>query len=396
MRTMIMLTLALALAGVLALFPHVADQTLKIEAFGWMFETRQGPFILLLLLLLGLSWMLRRIISAILAGPGQVWQVLRSGGRKRREARLRDGLTQLIDMRGDLGARAFRKTRGIVPVWGNALLRNLATPAGDHALPARDADALLTAMNARIVTDPAATPKPDLATRKTHLEAWLNVHPGAPLALQRRIDLAEEEEDWAALTRLLEEVWKRGGRSAASIRPRLAAAYMALAETQGDHALEYLRKAHRLTPEDGNILLALGKILIEHGDVQACRKLWSAHLETHDDDTIAIALYEILRTDALKTYRKLEKVNDAKMSPARAWLRAQLAHDADLGGLATEHMQELIKTHPSPLAWKTFGDWHAEAADWVQAARCYQKALEFDGMGSAAMPSEVDKPRIVN
>jgi len=78
---MIMLTLALALAGVLALFPNVADQVLKIEAFGWIFETRQGPFILLLLLLLGLIWMLRRIISAILAGPGQVWQVLRSGGR---------------------------------------------------------------------------------------------------------------------------------------------------------------------------------------------------------------------------------------------------------------------------------------------------------------------------
>jgi len=391
MRIAIMLTLALALAGVLALFPHVADQNLKIEAFGWVFETRQGPFILLLLLLLGTFWMLRRVIAAILAGPGQVWQVLRSGGRKRREARLREGLIQLIDMRGDMGARAFRKTRGIVPGWGNALLRALAVPAAEHPMPSADDDALLTALHARIVTDPAASPKPDLATRKTHLEAWLNVHPGAPLALHRKIDIAEEEKDWAGLTHLLEDLWKKGGRSAASIRPRLASAYLALAETQPDHALEYLRKAHRLMPEDGDVLLGLGKALNEQGDVQSCRKLWSTHLETHDDEAIAIALHEILRTDALKAYRKLEKVSDTKMPPARSWLRAQLAHDADLEGLAMEHMQELIKTHPGALAWKTFGNWHAETSDWVQAARCYQKALEFDGNSS-----KVDKPEDVN
>jgi len=391
MRIAIMLTLALALAGVLALFPNVADQALKIEAFGWIFETRQGPFILLLLLLLGLIWMLRRIIAAILAGPGQVWQVLRSGGRKRREARLRDGLMQLIDLRNDLGTKAFRKTRGIVPGWSNALLRTFATPATEQTMPSSDEDPLLTALKARIVTDPAATPKPDLATRKTHLEAWLNVHPGAPLALQRKIDMAEEEENWAVLTHLLEDMWKKGGRSAASIRPRLTSAYMALAKTQPDHALEYLRKAHRLMPEDGNTLLALGKILIEQGDIQSCHKLWSSYLETHDNETVAIALYELLRTDALKAYRKLEKVDDAKMPPARAWLRAQLAHDADLGGLAMDHMQELIKAHPGPLAWKTFGDWHAETADWTQAARCYQKALEFDSNAS-----EVDKPENVN
>ncbi len=378
MRIVIMLTLALALAGVLALFPHVADQPLKIEAFGWLFESQQGPFILLLLLLLGLFWMLRRILTAILAGPGQVWQVLRSGGRKRREAHLRDGLAELIDMRGDLGAKAFRKTRGIVPAWGRALLRVFTTSVDNHAMPSTDDDALLTALRSRMVTDPTARPKPDIAVRKVHLEAWLNVHPGAPLALERKIGMAEEEEDWATLARLLENVWKKGGRSAASIRPRLAAAYIALATAQPDHALEYLRKAHRLMPEEGGVLLALGKTLIEQGDVQASRKLWSTYLETYDDEAVALALYELLRTDALRAYRKLEKASDAKMPPARAWLRAQLAHDADLGGLAIDHLQELIKSHPGPLAWKTFGDWHAEKADWVQAAHCYQKALGRD------------------
>jgi len=388
MRIVIMLTLALALAGVLALFPHVADQPLRIEAFGWLFESRQGPFILLLLLLLGLFWMLRRILAAILAGPGQIWQVLRSGGRKRREARLRDGLAELIDMRGDLGAKAFRKTRGIVPAWGRGLLRALTMPAANHALPATDDDALLTALRARMVTDPSASPKPDMATRKAHLEAWLRVHPGAPLALKRKVDMAEEEEDWAVLTLLLEDMWKKGGRSAASIRPRLALAYVALGKAQPDHALEHLRKAHRLMPEDGDVLLTLGNALIERGEAQACRKLWSAHLETHDDENVAVALHELLRTDALKAYRKLEKVNHTKMPPARAWLRAQLAHDADLGGLAMEHMQELIQSHPGPLAWKTFGDWYAEKADWVQAARCYRKTLEQGNSVSGVDNSE--------
>jgi len=378
MRIVIMLTLALTLAGVLALFPHVADQPLKIEAFGWLFESQQGPFILLLLLLLGLFWMLRRILTAVFAGPGQVWQVLRSGGRKRREAHLRDGLAELIDMRGDLGAKSFRKTRGIAPAWGRVLLRALATPTANHTMPSTDNDALLTALRSRMVTDPTASPKPDMITRKAHLEAWLKVHPGAPLALERKIDMAEEEEDWAISARLLENVWKKGGRSAVSIRPRLAAAYIALATAQPDHALEYLRKAYRLMPEEGGVLLALGKALIEQGDIQASRKLWSTYLETYDDETVALALHELLRTDALRAYRKLEKSSDAKMPPARAWLRAQLAHDADLGGLATGHLQELIKSHPGPLVWKTFGDWHAEKADWVQAARCYQQALGRD------------------
>lgn len=395
MRIVIMLTLALALAGVLALFPQVSDQPIKIEAFGWIFETRQGPFILLLLLLLGIFWMLRRILTAFFAGPGQVWQLLRSGGRNRREAHLREGLSQLIDRRGDSGARAFRKVSGIIPDWGNALLQTLVTPVLDYAMPSADDDALLVALKARIITDPSASPKADLAMRKAYLEAWLNVHPGALLAMQRKINIAEEEKDWATLTRLLEVMWKKGGRSAANIRPRLAAAYITLAETQSDHqsdhALQHLRKAHQLTPEDENVLLIFGKALIEQGDGQACRKLWSVYLETHDAASVAIALHEILCTDALKAYRKLEKVNDKKMTPARAWLRAQLAHDASLDGLAMDHIQKLIKAHPGLLVWKTFGDWHAEKADWIQAARCYQKAFEFDGDSS-----KVDNPENMN
>ena len=290
---------------------------------------------------------------------------------------------------GDIGAKAFHKTRGIIPLWGRALLQALTTPATNHAAPSTGDDTLLTALGARMVTDPSASPKPDMVMRKAHLDAWLDVRPGAPLALERKIGMAEEEKDWAVLARLLEDLWKNGGRSAVSIRPRLASAYMALAEEQPDHALEYLRKTHRLMPEDGDVLLSLGRTLIEQGDVQTCRKLWSAHLETHDDEAIAITLYELLHADALKAYRKLEKANNTEMPPAWAWLRAKLAHDADLDGLAMDHLQDLIKSHPGPLVWKTFGDWHAEKTNWAQAARCYRNAIERDDHTPEVGQSEV-------
>ncbi|HKJ82527.1 MAG TPA: hypothetical protein VJ961_00735 [Mariprofundaceae bacterium] len=375
MRIVIMLLLALAVAILLALFPHVADQPLRLEAFGWIFESRQGPFIIALLLLLGLFWLLRRIVVAIMAGPGHAWQALRMGGRKRQESHLRDGLAQLIDMRGDLGARHFRKVRNIIPSWAVSLLRRSPAPAADQPLPGEDDDALQIALAARITTDPHANPKPDLSTRKMHLEAWLRTSPEAPLAMQRMLEIAEEEGDWERAARLLEELWNKGGRSAATIRPRLAEAYLALAKQKPESALDHLRKAHRLAPESTGVLLALGRA---QGDEEACRKLWSAHLEQHDDAQIAEALYELLKRDALKAYRKMEKLKIGKMTPAQAWLRAQLAHDANLTGLAMDHMQELVKHHPGRLAWKALGDWHARESDWVQAAHCYQKALQVE------------------
>lgn len=375
MRILIMLLLALSVAILLALFPDVANQVLRIEAFGWVFETRQGPFIIALLLLLGAFWVLRRIVIAILAGPGHAWQALRLGGRKRQESHLKDGLSQLIDMRGDFGARHFKKVRSIIPSWAVTLLRSIHLPATEQPLPAADTDSMQVALAARIATDPHSGHRPDLATRKAHLEAWLKAHPEAPLAMERMLGIAEEEGDWATTARLLEELWNKGGRSASSVRPKLARVYLALAEQKPDTALDYLRKALRLMPESSEVLLALGHAHLKQDDEDACRKLWSAHLEKHDDEAVAEALHELLRKDALKAYRKMEKLRTEKMTPAQAWLRAQLAHDANLKGLAMDHMQELVKHYPGQLAWKTFGDWHAQASEWVQAARCYQKAL---------------------
>ncbi len=375
MRTFIVLVLALALAALFAIFPDIAEHTMSIHAFGWVFEGKQGPFILLLLLALGVFWLLRRILLAILAGPGQLWHVLRSGSKKRKESHLRDGLAEWIDMRGDRGWKPFRKARGFLPTWADDLLAVLPQSPADLPRPNENDDALHIALCARIATNPNNRPKPDVAVRKAHLTAWLNVHPGAPLALQRQVDLLEDEEDWQGLVEKLESIWNRGGSSATHTAPRLASAYMHLAATDSEHALEYLRKAHRLQAESHTIVLTLGRALIDADDAPACRKLWMLHLEHQNNAQVAVELAELLHDDALKTYRKLEKKSSEKITPALALLRAGLAHAAGLSGLAREHMDKLLDKYPSPQAWQMLGTWQAENGEWQAAAESYRQAL---------------------
>jgi len=378
MRTAFMLFLALTLTIALTLFPDIANQTLRIEAFGWLFETRQGAFVVALLLILAVIWFIRRLVAALLAGPGQLWRTMRVGGRKRREARLREALADWLDMRGEVGTKIIRKARGVLPDWALKMLATMMTPAHEQQVSGKEKDPLNIALAARIATDPDARPRPDLTVRKAHLEAWLQVHPDAPLALLRMADVAEEEEDWEMLVRLLEDLWKRGSCSAASIKPRLARAYLALAGAKPEEALQNLRKAYRLAPEDSDVQLALGNSQIAQGDTQAARKLWLSYLEEHSDERIAQALLELLKDDPMRFYRKLDAKGTNALNPAQQWLRAELAHAAELEGLAVEHMQTLLEQHPGRLAWKSFGDWHAAAGDFGEAAHCYQQALKMD------------------
>ncbi|MDQ7011996.1 MAG: hypothetical protein Q9M29_09255, partial [Mariprofundaceae bacterium] len=377
MRTFIVLVLALALAALFALFPDIAERTMSIYAFGWVFEGKQGPFILLLLLALSVFWLLRRILLAILAGPGQLWHVLRSGSKQRKESHLRDGLAEWLDMRGEQGWKSFRKARGFLPAWGDDLLAVLPQSLGDLPLPKDNDDALHIALCARIATDPNARPKQDIGVRKAHLVAWLNAHPGAPLALERQVDLLEEEGSWQELVDRLENIWNHGGSSAARTAPRLASAYKHLAATDTDanQALQRLRKAHRLQADNHAITLALGRALIDTDDTAACRKLWMLHLEHQNDAQVAVELVGLLHDDALKTYRKLEKKNAEKITPALALLRAGLAHAAGLSGLAREHMDKLLDKHPSPQAWQMLAKWQAENDEWQAAAESYRQAL---------------------
>ncbi len=390
MRVFIILILALSLAALFALFPDVAERMMRISAFGWVFESKQGPFILILLLALGIFWLLRRILLALLAGPGQLWHVLRTGSKKRKETHLRDGLAEWLDMRGERGWKYFRKARGFLPEWGDGLLGFLPQSPADIPLPSEGDDALHVALGARLVTDPHAMPKADFSVRKAHLEAWLRVHPDAPLAMQRQVDLLEEAGDWDGLVAALERIWHRGGSSAARTAPRLAVAYSHLAASDTERSLEYMRKAHRLQPESPTLTLALGRTLLATDDVSGCRKLWLAHLERderqaahqacNDDQMnaqIAVELSVLLRDDALKFYRKFERRSDTKMTPALALLRASLAHAAELSGLAHENMQKLLDSNPSSQAWQMLGDWQAETGDWQAAAESYRQACIY-------------------
>lgn len=380
MRLIIVLILTLAMTALIALFPEIAEREMRIEAFGWLLETRQGAFIVLLLLGLGLIWALQRLLAAAFSGPEHLWHIFRAGGRKRREAQLRDSISKLIDMRQEITARDIKKAHGIIPEWGLSLLQILATPAIKQEPPAAGQGDLQTALTARIITDPHARPKPDITTCKAHLEAWLKASPDAPLAIARLPDVAEAEADWPALVQLLENAWQKGGNAAASIKPRLARAYLEMARQHTDKnpedAIASLRKAYRLLPDSTEVLLTLGNAYLAKNDERAAGNLWGVYLETHDDACIAETLFDVLKKDPMRAYRKLEK--EEELNPSRLWLRVQLAHAAKLTGLAQDHMDILLEKHPSSMAWRTRGDWYAEENDWQQACHCYQQALKLD------------------
>jgi len=380
MRLIILLIFALLLTIALVVFPNIADQALRLEAFGWVFETRQGAFIAALLGLLFVIWLIRTLIGALFAGPGHLWRSLRIGSRKRREQNLRDALAQWLDARGDMGVKTLKRSRGVLPDWTLAMLRMLMTPAKDQPLPTNEQDALLTALSARIVTGPTAQPKPDLATRKTHLKAWLGVRPGSPLAMSRLADLAEEEEDWPKLVELLEGIWKRGDRSSHSVKPRLVQAYLAMSDLEPESAMQYLRKAHRLLPDNREVLMAYGQALTANGDTSAAIRLWQTHLEAEGDLALAQALLSQLQSDPLRAYRKLEGKADTELNETQRWLRAELAHAAKLDGLAFEQMQSLAddseEKEIKAAAWQSLGNWYLDTREHGQAAMCYRHALE--------------------
>jgi tetratricopeptide (TPR) repeat protein len=376
MRLILLLLFAMVVSVALITFPNIADQALRIEAFGWLFETRQGAFIVALLVLIFLLWLLQRITGALFAGPGNIWRSLVTGSSKRNEKRLREALAQWLDQRGDLGEKALKRSRGVLPGWALVMLQTLITPARDLTMPDENEDPLVTALTARIVTDPNAHPKPDLATRKAHLEAWLDVHPDAPLALSRMADVAEEEEDWPKLVELLESAWKHGHCSSHSLKPRLARGYVALARHKPGQAMEYLRKSFRLCPENRDVVIALGQASANAGDTKTAVRIWTGHLEKNNDYEVAGLLLGLAEHDVLRIYRKYESRNEDELNHAYRWLRAQLAHKANLDGLAFEQMQSLAEQSHSSAAWQSLGDWHLAANDHEKAALCYQQALK--------------------
>jgi len=376
MRVILLLLLALVVTVALIVFPDIADQPLRIEAFGWIFETRQGAFIVALLALLLVLWLLRNVVGALFAGPGVAWRSLRLGSRKRREKKLRELALQWLNGRSEISIRGLKRCRGVLPDWANELLQIMATPVAELPLPSEGQDALLTVMTARRVTDPGTEDIVDMATRKAHLEAWLQVSPGAPLAISRLADMAEEEGDLSEFINRLEADWKRGRRTAESAKPRLVRACLKMAEQQPEQAIAYLGKAYQLLPDNAEVLLAYGQALLASGDVKMVRRLWGEFLEQHSHYRIARALLDVLRDDPIRAYRKLERKTVDMLNPAQRWLRAELAHVAKLEGLAMEQMQALADECGSAVAWHSLGQWHEAQEKFDQAAACYRQALE--------------------
>ncbi len=376
MRLMFLLFLALIVTVALIVFPDIADQALRIEAFGWIFETRQGAFIVALLVLLLFIWLLRGLIGALLAGPGVAWRSMRLGSRKRREKKLKELLGQWLDGRSNISIRTLKRCRGVLPEWAIAMIDIVLTPASDLPLASGEDEDLLTVLAARLATDPAADPKPDLATRKAHLEAWIQVHPGAPLAISRLVDIAEEEGDLPEFINRLEAHWKQGRCSSDAAKPRLVRACLNMAEQQPDQAMAYLRKAYRLLPGDVKVLLAYGQGLLDCGEIKTVQRLWNGYLEQHSSERIARALLPLYGEDKLRAYRKLERKTPSMLNPAQRWLRAELAHAAKLDGLAFEQMQALADECGMAAAWQSLGQWYESLGKFETSSDCYRKSLE--------------------
>jgi len=385
MRFAVILIVALMVSVALIAFPDIADQILRIEAFGWVFETRQGAFLVALLTLLFVLWALRSLLAVLFAGPGVLWQSLRMGSRKRREHKLKEALAQCLDQRGDSGIKALKRSRGALPDWAMDMLRTLATPASRLPAPTayKNQQSLNAVLAARIATDPHAQDKPPLHIRKAYLETWLEAHPDAPLAIHRLADLAEEEGNWLQCSELLEAELKRAhGGVNKPLQTRLVHAYLKLVQHEPDNAIVFLRKAYQLQPEDDVVLLAYGDSLIAANDSKTAQRLWSGHIERINSPTIATALLSLQidqaseKGNAMRAYRKLEGKKDTAMTDAQRWLRAELAHAAKLDGLAFEHMQALADEGNSSIAWRSLGHWYQALAKYEQAAFCLSKACE--------------------
>jgi uncharacterized protein HemY len=375
MRLLLLLLAAMAIAAILAFYPDIAQHDVRFEAFGWVLELNQFVFILILLLLLIIFWLARKILLGLISGPSHLWQRLTSGKYQRREENLREGISQLIDQRHDFGVKAFSKAKGVIPDWAMDLIRIFTIPVHELSLARVRGDRLKTSLCARLATEPQTVLDPE--KRREFLNAWLEASPNSPLALNRLCLLAEEEEDWPTALPLLEEQWKGTDGEDSGVRKRLVNAYLAMALREPGEQLNWIRKAEKIDPESGQVVLALGRAYISNDDRVAARRLWGNFLKRHDDFQIAQSLLDITE-DPMRAYRKMESESASTMPASRQWLRAQFAHAAGLTGLANRHMQRLIEQHPSKLAWQTLGKWHAESREWEEAAKCYAKALLTD------------------
>jgi len=185
-RLMLVLLLMMSVFASLLLFPEAAGQPVRIELLGWLFETRTGMFVLFLCVLWLTYWLLKKLLLISVNSPQQLWHNLRSGSNKRRETRLKEAVEVWIDTGAGHSHKLLKRSKGVVPPWLHESLQVWLNPP-QQAHDEQD-QPLHIALKARLATDTAHIQQLSLSERQHYLDAWLAVHPAAPLALQRKAD----------------------------------------------------------------------------------------------------------------------------------------------------------------------------------------------------------------
>ncbi len=376
-RIVLALLLIIAVFVGLVLFPEITNQAVRIEIFGWLFETRTGMFILLLLFLFSTLWLIQKVLDLSVNSPKQLWSNLRSGNKKRREERLQEALATWIDEGDGSSQKLLKRSKGIVPDWLHDALLIWWDKPNAHAKINDEKDSPLSiALRARLATDPENRPLFSLSERQQYLDTWLAVHPAAPLAVQRKAELLGELGSYAEQVALFEELWEKK-KNVTAIKPLFATALRCLAAQDENNKLAHLRKANRINPNDAGIIIDLASALQDAGDTQSASRLLLDYLEQHDDMNIAEKAFAVLSDEPLAHFRTVDKPN-FKKTAAGNWLRSSLAHKAELVGIAEDGLTTLLENHPSAKLWLMRGDWFAEAGQWEKAAHAYKKAQSLN------------------
>ena len=374
MKIKILLFLALALAVTLSLFPDIARHLMVIEIFGWHLETKQGTFIIMVLMLLFAIEIVQRISLAVLAGPGHIWQTLRNGSRQRREHDAQRALQAWINLELPLQPRWFKKASRVLPDWVQPLMKSLAILPHHIEQPNAQAEPLQQALEAQQISHPEWQHTVQPQRRKEHLEAWRTLYPDAVLPQIRLLDVYLEEQAWHQALALLCNLKNQPLRSQAWILEQKVHVYLALANEEPEQAATYIKQAASASPHHEAVVLAQGHALHATGTAQEVEKLWLNHLKKHHHLSIAQALLPIMQQDdALSAFRRIEKI---KGSVALSWLQACLAHSAKLDGLANERLQHVLEQEPeNALFWQTQAQWYSEQGASSDAQAAYEKAI---------------------
>ena len=361
----------------LVLFPDIANQPVRIEILGWLFETRTGMFILLVIAIITLLWSLQKTFDLSINSPRQLWTRLRSGSRKRRELRLQEALATWIDEGVGSSQKLLKRSKGIVPHWLHEALMIWWDKPSNHPNIHDEKDTPLTiALKARLATDPENIQHLSLSERQHYIDAWLAVHPAASLAMLRKAELLGDSHEYVEQVHLLEELMQKS-KNINHLKPILAQALYNSADKDESNALTHLRKAHRLMPEHTKVLTHLAKALADSGDSASGERLLLDYLRNHDDIEVAQTALKVLAFDALQNFKQVDKPAFQNTDGGR-WLRMMLAYEADLTGIADDAMNAMLSQNPSPLLWQTKGDWLARQHKWEEATEAYQQALKAE------------------